>query len=123
MSETQPQPPLYQAPAPQPQTQFVSQSTMPLVVYVLYIIGLFTAVTSLVGVILAHMNTGDADPVVASHSCYQVRTFWWGLLWVILGSLTSGILIGFPILIAWFIWTIVRIVKGLNALNQRLIIQ
>jgi uncharacterized membrane protein len=118
MSEAQ----SYQAPAPAPQAQFVSQSSMPLAVYILYIIGFFTGLTALIGVILAHMNSNDADPIVASHSRYQVRTFWWGLLWLFIGGLTSFIVIGWFVLLAWFIWTVIRIVKGFNALNQKAII-
>jgi uncharacterized membrane protein len=54
----------------------------------------------------------DADPVMASHFRFQVRTFWIGLLYNVVGIPLSLVLIGIPILVWWFIWSVIRIVKG-----------
>ncbi len=73
------------------------------------------------GVIVAYVKRGDAQGTwVASHFTWLIRTFWWSLLWGVIGALilvTLGlILIGIPIAIAIFvavsIWGIYRLVRG-----------
>jgi uncharacterized membrane protein len=73
------------------------------------------------GVIVAYVKRGDAQGTwVASHFTWLIRTFWWSLLWGVIGALilvTLGlVLIGIPIAIAIFvatsIWGIYRLVRG-----------
>jgi uncharacterized membrane protein len=85
---------------------------------------LFAPLLGLVGivaVIIAYVKRGDAaGSWVASHFHWLIRTFWWSLLWALLGGLvliTLGlILIGIPIAyLIWAvdtIWVIYRVVKG-----------
>ncbi|MDO9622956.1 hypothetical protein [Pseudomonas sp.] len=105
--------------AAEPGAPVVSQSNMAFIVYILYIAGFFTGITALIGVCLAHGNSSIQDPVLRSHFSYQIRTFYWGLLWCVIGWASSVIIIGWFVLLAWMVWTIVRIVKGMNALNLR----
>jgi uncharacterized membrane protein len=83
-----------------------------LAVYVLYGLGYFTGITALVGVIVAHVKVDEADPLLRSHYRFQIRTFWMGLLHLTIGFLLSIVLIGIPILLWWFVWSMIRIVKG-----------
>lgn len=94
-------------------------STMAIIIYVLFIVGFFNGLTTLIGVALAHANSNSTDPVLASHYKYQIRTFYWGLLWFVVGTITSYIVIGWFILLAWIIWTVIRIIFGLTALSKR----
>lgn len=75
----------------------------------------------IVGVIVAYVQRGDAAGTwLASHLRWLIRTFWWSLLWAIIGGLvlvTLGlILIGIPI--AWGIWIVdtlwvlYRVIRG-----------
>ena len=75
----------------------------------------------IVGVIIAYVKRGEAQGTwVASHFTWLLRTFWWSLLWDVIGALilvTLGlILIGIPIAIAIFvatsIWGIYRLIRG-----------
>lgn len=91
---------------------------MPMIVYILYLVGFLTAITALVGLVLAYVNRNDAPPWVQSHYTFQIRTFWWGLLMVVLGSLLSTVGIGLLILLAWMIWTVVRCAVGLSRLSD-----
>lgn len=88
-------------------------------IYILYGIGFATAVTAVVGMILAYLKLEDADTVTASHFRYQLRTFWYGLIMVAVGSSLAVILIGIPILIWWMFWTVMRIVKGYLRANEQ----
>lgn len=81
-------------------------------VYVLYGIGYFTGITALMGVIIAYVKVDDTDPVMQSHFRFQIRTFWIGLLYLAIGIPLSVVLIGLPLVAWWFIWSIIRIVKG-----------
>lgn len=47
-----------------------------------------------------------------SHFRWQIRTFWFGLLWSVIGLIAAFVVIGYFLLIANAIWIIYRIVKG-----------
>ncbi len=84
------------------------------VIYALYALGLVTVLaTAVVGVVLAYFNRDAGSGTwLESHARWQIRTFWWGLLFYVVGGITVWILIGFPILLfatVWFVW---RIAKG-----------
>ncbi len=85
---------------------------------------LFAPLLGLIGivaVIIAYVKRDEAAGTwVASHFHWLIRTFWWSLLWAMLGGLflvTLGlILIGIPIAYAiWAadtIWVIYRVIRG-----------
>ena len=87
-------------------------NSLALAVYVLYGVGYFTGVSALIGVVIAYMKVDDADPVTRSHYRFQIRTFWIGLVYLAIGFLLFIVLIGIPLLFWWFVWSVVRIVKG-----------
>ncbi|CCG09452.1 Putative uncharacterized protein [Pararhodospirillum photometricum DSM 122] len=49
---------------------------------------------------------------------FQIRTFWYGLLIMVIGGALSLVLIGYAVLLFWLVWLIVRCVKGLLLLNE-----
>ena len=100
---------------PQP---IVSDVALAMSIYVLYGIGYFTGISALIGVVMAHVKVEDADPVMRSHYQFQIRTFWIGFLYITIGFALSLVLIGIPILIWWFVWSLIRIVKGAIAANE-----
>jgi uncharacterized membrane protein len=100
------------------QRPIVSDDGVALIVYVLYLVGYFTGISALVGVIMAHVKVDDADPVLRSHYQFQIRTFWIGLLYLVISVPLSLALIGLPLLGWWLVWSIVRIVKGIVLVNE-----
>jgi len=86
--------------------------------YILYFIGFFTGLTALVGLIIAYLKKSDAVEWVQSHFVYQIRTFWIGLLWLVIGGLASFIFIGYLLLAWWLVWTLVRCIKGVLRLGD-----
>ena len=100
------------------QRPVVSDYTLALVVYLLYCGGYFTGISALFGVIVAHVKVDDSDPVLRSHYRFQIRTFWIGLLYLSIGIPLSLVLIGFPLLVWWLVWSLIRIVKGIILLNE-----
>jgi uncharacterized membrane protein len=89
------------------------------VVYVLYALSYFTGITAIVGIIINYVKREDAAGTwLESHFRWQIRTFWFGLLWAVIGAITAFIVIGFAVLFANFCWIIYRIVKGWLNLND-----
>jgi uncharacterized membrane protein len=114
MSSTEPNP--SQQPA-------MSDTQLALIVYILYFVAYVTGITGLIGVIIAHVKIGDADPLLRTHYQFQIRTFWIGILYLAIGIVLTVVVIGVLVLLWWFIWSLVRNVKGLLALNENKPIQ
>lgn len=80
----------------------------------IYILWGLTAIFPLFGIIFAYIKNSSArDEFERSHCSYAIRTFWWGMLWSVIGAILSVFLIGVPMLFALAIWYVYRIVKGL----------
>jgi uncharacterized membrane protein len=93
---------------------------IPLIIYILYFVAYFTGgITAIIGVIMAHVQMDSADPLVATHYRFQIRTFWIGLLYLVVGTVLSLIIIGFAVLAWWFVWSLIRNIKGVLALYER----
>ncbi|MGC2826769.1 MAG: hypothetical protein WA322_21500 [Pseudolabrys sp.] len=63
------------------------------VVYILYFIGYVTGITAIIGVISAHLQAHSASSEIKSHYIFQIRTW-------------------------WFVCSLVRLIKGILALNR-----
>lgn len=93
--------------------KLASIKQLTLVIYVLYAASAFVGITGIVAIIVNYLKREDADGTIyASHFTWQIRTFWWGLLWAVIGCITLFVGVGFLILFANSIWIIYRIVKG-----------
>ncbi|MEP3296787.1 MAG: hypothetical protein ABJO27_09970 [Pseudoruegeria sp.] len=104
------------------------------IIYILYIIGFFTGITALIGVILAYIGKDSAKAPYDSHFRHQIKIFRRGVvmlgvnlvLYMVLtaiAAMTFGVgfiffLIPLGILIWWAVWTLLRIIKGMQALGQ-----
>lgn len=91
-------------------------------VYILQALSFFLGgITGLAGVIVNYVKLDEVQGTwIEPHFRWQIRTFWIGLLWGIIGFITTFIIIGWLILLAIAIWIIYRIVKGALALNDGL---
>ena len=83
---------------------------------------------SIIAVIINYVKRGDARSTwLESHFTYQIRTFWFAMLWSIViflvGLPLTLVIVGFGIWAIGFgilgIWAIYRIVKGWTRLNSR----
>jgi uncharacterized membrane protein len=92
----------------------LASSGLPLIAPLMGIVGI-------AGVIVCYVKKNEAAGTwVFSHLTWLIRTFWWSLLWAVVGwliLLTLGwILVGIPIAIGiWFVagcWVIYRVVRG-----------
>jgi uncharacterized membrane protein len=82
-------------------------------VYLLQALSLVFGVTAIAGVIINYLRLSDVRGTwLESHFVWQIRTFWFQLLWGLIGLVTSVLLIGILIWGAVYLWTIYRVVKG-----------
>ena len=89
------------------------------IVYILFAVGLFVQLTFIAGVIVNYVKIDDVRGTwLESHFRWQIRTFWWGLLWTVLGAVLSLIGVGYLILLAAAIWVLYRIIKGWLRLEE-----
>ena len=117
-----------QAPAPLPRESLVTLT------HVIYALHAFSALSgllspaliltaflsgwpSIIAVILNYVKRSDVRGTwLDSHFGWQIRTFWFALLWLIAGGVAFVTLLGIPIAIALWIgtgvWVLYRIVRG-----------
>ena len=107
------------APSPAPPAAAASGETAAKVVYVLYLATFVTGVTALVGVVMAYVYRDDAPDWLKTHFRFQIRTFWLGLVFGLVGALLSLVVVGFLMLVFLAVWLVVRCVKGLKYVGRR----
>lgn len=89
------------------------------------IIGAFVfGVPSIIAVVINYAKRGEArGSFLESHFRWQIRTFWFALLWCVIGAMLFITFIGIPLAVAVFfaagVWAIYRIVRGWLALRDR----
>jgi uncharacterized membrane protein len=110
--------------------------------YIIYFLHLFSAVTgvlspalvltafltgwpSLIAVILNYAKRSDTrGTYLESHFRWQIRTFWFALLWLLFSGLLFLTVIGFPLAILLLcgtgLWILYRIIRGLIRLMDEL---
>ncbi len=83
---------------------------------------------SIIAVIINYVKRSDVrGTFLDSHFSWQIRTFWWALLWFVLWALVSiplwislvGIPISWGLVIVLGIWVVYRIIRGWLALVSR----
>ena len=114
----------------------IEDKTMPAVCYALYLLAFVTGITAIIGLVIAYMQRSTASPAMQSHYTFLIRTFWIGIVLMIVGGVIGGIvfavgailsiiLIGFPIMalagLIWAasaVWFAIRCIVGLVYLSR-----
>lgn len=99
------------------------------ILYAMHLVSPFTAWLLAVVAIVIGMATRDAvrGTWVDSHYSWLSRTFWFGLLWIVILAALTVVMVLTVILIplAWLLWTILflwylyRVIRGWVLLNDR----
>ncbi len=79
---------------------------------------------SLIAVVLNYLKRGEVRGTwLESHFRWQLRTFWFALLWLLTGLFLALSLIGIPVAVALFVmvglWVLYRVARGWLRLNDR----
>ena len=121
-----------------PQAQLMPTEGMVKLTHVMYGLHAFSALTglvsaafivtaflsgwpSIIAVVLNYMNQGEVRGTwLESHFRWQLRTFWYALLWLLVAVLLAFTLVGIPAAIALVlgvgIWVLYRLARGWSAL-------
>lgn len=72
---------------------------------------------SIIAVIINYVKRDNVrGTFLDSHFSWQIRTFWWSLLWLVIASVliatVIGMVIGVPIMIVVGLWILYRIIRG-----------
>ncbi len=84
---------------------------------------LFFYLPHIAAAVMIYQKKDDAKgTVLESHFRWQLRTFWFGLVWAVIGFILMitivGMVVGVPIMVINGIWIIYRVVKGWLRLND-----
>jgi len=88
------------------------------------IVGAFVfGVPSIIAVVINYVKRGEAKGTfLESHFRWQIRTFWFALLWGLIGGALFVTVLGIPLALLVFfaagIWAIYRIARGWLALRD-----
>ena len=79
---------------------------------------------SIIAVILNYVKRSEVRGTwLDSHFSWQIRTFWFALLWLAIGGVLFLTVVGIPFAVAlWFatgIWVLYRIIRGWTALSSQ----
>ncbi|MFQ5582431.1 MAG: DUF4870 family protein [Mariprofundaceae bacterium] len=107
------------SPAPAQTDTDADHRRLATIVYALQAGGFILGITFIAAVVLNYIKKEDvAGTWIASHFRWQIRTFWFGLLWTAAGVATLFIGVGVGILFANTVWIIYRIIKGWLRLSE-----
>ncbi|SPL71936.1 DUF4870 family protein [Acinetobacter stercoris] len=116
-----------------------SNKTLTFALYILYIIAIFSAgILAIIALIINYVKINDVrGTIYESHFTWQIRTFWWYLIWNIIAFTPfiflfftgensiafAGVAIGattfcFTVIGLSWVWIVYRAIKGLIALND-----
>jgi len=90
------------------------------------IIGAFVfGLPSIIAVIINYLKRDEAlGTFLESHFRWQIRTFWFSLLWCLIGGFLFVTFLGIPLAMVVFVaaglWVIYRVVRGWLALRDRI---
>jgi uncharacterized membrane protein len=79
---------------------------------------------SIIAVILNYVKRSEVRGTwLDSHFSWQIRTFWFALLWLAVGAVLFITVLGIPVaVVLWFatgIWVLYRIIRGWLALSSQ----
>ena len=91
------------------------------------VIGAFlTGWPSIIAVVLNYVKRGDVSGTwLDSHFRWQIRTFWFGVLWVVLCGLLVVLTLGLGLIVVWLplaivaLWFVYRVARGWLRLGAR----
>lgn len=82
-------------------------------VYALQAASFLFGITAIAGIVLNYIKRAETRGTwLESHFRWQIRTFWFGLLWTVLALATLVVGIGVLVGLAATVWLVYRIVKG-----------
>ena len=78
---------------------------------------------SWIPLLISYVKRGDAaGTFVYSHHTWQIKSFWWYVIWIVVGGVCFATIIGIPLAyLIWFcawVWKAYRLLRGYVELNN-----
>jgi uncharacterized membrane protein len=90
-----------------------------MIVYGLQVVSFLLGFTLIVAVIINYLKRDEvAGTWLESHFRWQIRTFWYSLLWLGVGLALLVVVIGFFVLMGSALWLLYRAIKGWLSLEE-----
>lgn len=90
-----------------------SDLTLAHVVYGLQALAFVSGFTAVIGVIISYVKLDDVRGTwLESHYRWQIQTFWYALLFLVIGSVLLVVVVGWFVLVFTFFWILYRVIKG-----------
>ena len=107
-------------PTPGADDRLASLKTLAHVIYGLYALALLGfGTTAVIAIVLNYIKKDDVRGTwLESHFRWQIGTFWWSVLWCVVGTIAWVLLLGWLVWGIAGIWFIYRIAKGWLNLNE-----
>jgi uncharacterized membrane protein len=91
-----------------------------MVVYILQIASILVGITLIAAVIINYVKRKDVEGTwLESHFRWQIRTFWYSVLWFGVGLALLLVVVGIFVLMAAAMWLLYRAIKGWLELEER----
>jgi len=89
------------------------------IIYALQAASFLLGITFIVALVINYVKRDDVKGTwLESHFTWQIRTFWFSLLWFVVGFSTFFLVIGYFVMLANTVWLVYRIAKGWLNLND-----
>jgi uncharacterized membrane protein len=90
----------------------------------LVVTAFLTGWPSIIAVIVNYVKRSEVRATwLDSHFSWQIRTFWYALLWLVIGAIAFATVIGIPVaIVLWLgtgLWVLYRIIRGWMALGSQ----
>ena len=107
-------------PTPGANDQLASLKTLTHVIYGLYALALLGfGTTAIIAIVLNYIKKDDVRGTwLESHFRWQIGTFWWSVVWCVVGAIAWVLLLGWVVWGVAGIWFIYRVAKGWLNLNE-----
>lgn len=103
----------------QSQTDLTKAKNLTAIIYGLYAASFIFGITALAAIIINYVKRDSvAGTYLESHFRWQIRTFWFGLLWGVLGFALTFVGVGLILLGGNVVWMLYRLIKGWLNLND-----
>ena len=90
----------------------------------LVVTAFLTGWPSIIAIIINYVKRSEVRGTwLDSHFSWQLRTFWFALLWLVVGAILFATVVGIPVaFVLWIatgIWVVYRLIRGWLALRER----
>ncbi len=90
------------------------------IIYVVYLVAVIIGLLAIIGVVIAYVSRTGHSGWLNDHYRFQIRTFWIGLLYISVATVSTVFLVGWLMILAVLVWWIIRSAKGLQYASRSL---